>query len=146
MFLFLWTGREDSGEAPYSTMGWVNVLVLADVCGNDEHVASLLTCSASLTSHNKARGKWKKKSSRTQQSQRVWSHLVQKTSSYITVPNTILTFLSGLFCCGFVWVDFFLMNECCMICFSPAKSFMYFHALLDNNLLNAVCGASLILL
>lgn len=70
----------------------------------------------------------------------------QKTSSYIKVSNIILTFLSGLFCHVFVWVGFFLMNECSIICFSPAKSFMYFHALLDNNLLNTVCSASLILL
>lgn len=35
MLHFLWTGRKDSSEAPYSTLGWVNGLVLADVCGND---------------------------------------------------------------------------------------------------------------
>lgn len=37
MLHFLWTGRKDSGEAPYSTLGWVNALFLADVYGNDEH-------------------------------------------------------------------------------------------------------------
>lgn len=99
----------------------------------------------SLMSQNKARGKRKIKLQ--EHSYNLRGFEVLKNFFLHQSPQHYFDFFfSGLFCCGFVWMCFFLMNECCIICFSPAKTFMYFHALLDNKLLNAVCSVSLILL
>lgn len=143
MLFFFCTGRKGSGESPYSTpkagecpwslLMFVGTISMWHPLGPAQH-------------HSQVRQKKEQKNQ---------NHSVQE-HDYDLRGFEVTQCSKNFFLCESPWCDFgffvcfvfFFSGEgkSCIVCFLPAKSSLYFHALLDDNLLNAVCSIYLILL